>query len=137
MLHLLRVLRSRRRMSYEDYLRNSIDEDENEKEWEEDDRLFLPSESKPEKPSFSPCKGKIEGKEQEEHMFETTLFCPFDGPCKIYRYWDSAVRQKFDTVDKAAAKQASNGLCEEVWVMIKNGKIDHDLTPEEIRQYLP
>ena len=57
---------------------------------------------------------------------------------KAYRYWHAESRTWRLSADIWAAKQASNGLYDIVWVMYHpGGHIDHLLSEEEIQRYTP
>ncbi len=60
-----------------------------------------------------------------------------NGVGKAYRYWNSGTRTWKLSSDIWAAKQVSNGVYDIIWVMYKNGSIDHILSEEEIRAYAP
>ena len=60
-----------------------------------------------------------------------------NGVGKAYRYWNAITRTWKLSSDIWAAKQASNGVYDIIWVMYKNGSIDHILSEEEIRAYTP
>ena len=60
-----------------------------------------------------------------------------DGIGKAYKYWNAQSRTWRLSSDIWAAKQASNGIYDIIWVMYRNGSIDHILSEEEIRAYTP
>lgn len=75
--------------------------------------------------------------ERNDPIKVSALVYPIDGPRRAYRYWDHIQREWFLTLDRTAASQAGNGVYEESWIFIKGNKFDHEMTPEEIRKYLP
>ena len=60
-----------------------------------------------------------------------------NGPGYAYRYWDATTRTYGLTRDIWAAKQISNGLYDPVWVLYREGEIDHLLDKDEIKKYAP
>ena len=60
-----------------------------------------------------------------------------NGPGYAYTYWDYEAKCWQLASDIWAAKQASNGTYSIVWVWYKDGVIDHLLSKEEIKKYIP
>lgn len=60
-----------------------------------------------------------------------------DGPGYAYKYWVAESNTYGITRDIFAAKQASNGAYDPIWVWYKDGKIDHALSIDELRKYAP
>ncbi len=60
-----------------------------------------------------------------------------NGPGYAYRYWDATTRTYGLTRDIWAAKQISNGLYDPIWVLYRDGEIDHLLDKDEIKKYAP
>ena len=61
----------------------------------------------------------------------------WNGPRKVYKYWDYESRTYRTTTDIWAAKQASGGNYDPIWAWFKDGVIDHVLSNEEILRYVP
>lgn len=60
-----------------------------------------------------------------------------NGPLKIFKYWSTKEKTWKYTEDIWAANQISPNLWMPVWVFMKNGKVDHFLSEEEIEELLP
>ena len=61
----------------------------------------------------------------------------FNGPAKVYEYYDPEVNEYVRTSDVWAAIQAAPGRWKAVWVMYQDGIVTHTLSSSEIRHYLP
>ncbi len=60
-----------------------------------------------------------------------------NGPGYAYTYWDYEAGCRQLTSNIWAAKQAGNGTYEIVWAYYRNDVIDHLLSKEEIKKYIP
>jgi len=60
-----------------------------------------------------------------------------EGPGMAYKYWNYKTRTWSITTNIWAAKQLGIDLWEPIWVWYENGDIDHLLTDEETKLYLP
>ena len=72
----------------------------------------------------------------EEAVKHTSTSCHPDGPGKAYKYWHYKTRTWNFAADYWAATQNSD-IWKVVWVWYKDGVIDHILTNEEIKEFLP
>ncbi len=68
--------------------------------------------------------------------FKATAFT-LDGPAQAYHYWDWESQSYCLSLDIWEANQLSNGNYTPVWVWVTQGCIDHMLSSEEMRLYLP
>ena len=61
----------------------------------------------------------------------------FNGPGYGYKYLQPLTGTYGLTSDIWKAKQTSNGVYDPIWVWYSNGTIDHIMTDEELRKYVP
>ena len=61
----------------------------------------------------------------------------YRGPGRGYKYWDYESRSCRICSDIWAAKQASGGCYDPIWVWYEAGEIHHVLSNDEIRRYIP
>ena len=59
------------------------------------------------------------------------------GPGKIYLCWDPEIQDYRRTSDVLTAEQMSPGTWQMLWVMYKDGAVDHVLSNDEIERYTP
>ena len=60
-----------------------------------------------------------------------------DGVGKAYKYWDAETRTWGITSDYWAARQIGGDIWSVIWVWYSDGQIDHLLSVEEMKRYLP
>ena len=74
---------------------------------------------------------------------ENTEAKPISGACYrngagyAFKFWQAATRTWGLTSDVWAAKQISNGVYDPIWVWYENGQIDHILSDDEIKKFVP
>ncbi len=74
---------------------------------------------------------------------ENTEAKPISGACYrngagyAFKFWQAATRTWGLTSDVWAAKQISNGVYDPIWVWYEDGQIDHILSDDEIKKFVP
>ena len=63
--------------------------------------------------------------------------CCKNGAGYAFKFWQAATRTWGLTSDVWAAKQISNGVYDPIWVWYENGQIDHILSDDEIKKFVP
>lgn len=63
--------------------------------------------------------------------------CCKNGAGYAFKFWQAATRTWGLTSDIWAAKQLSNGVYDPIWVYYVDGNIDHILSGDEIRKFVP